>query len=261
MPLVTRLRGLVKSAIVRRARDVTEEVATRSAVVLAPHPDDETLGCGALILRKRAAGTAVTVVVVTDGRHSHRSAAITPDQLAARRREELREAAVRLQLSPDAVRWIDIEDGTVAANEDRLVAIVEELLAELEPDELYATSADEPHPDHAAVGRAARRAAGSLPGVAVLEYPVWLWEAWPLRPGNRLGSLWVAAVRLLGRRAVVVRTEGHLLAKLRALDAHQTQVARPVEVLDGEEWAVLPEPVMRAAGAPLEIFFPATTAP
>lgn len=261
MPLVTRFRGLVKAVIVWRARDVTDEVAVRSAVVLAPHPDDETLGCGGVILRKRAAGTPVTVVVVTDGRHSHRTAAITPDMLAARRHEELREAAVRLQLAPDSVRWIDIEDGTVASNEDRLVSIVEELLAELKPDELYVTSADEPHPDHAAVGRAGRRAARSLPGVTVLEYPVWLWESWPLRPGNRIGSLLEAAGRILGRHAVAVQTESFLAAKLLALDAHQTQVARPAGILASEEWAVLPDQVMKAAGEGVEIFFPSDTAP
>jgi len=49
------------------ARDDTATSAARSALVLAPHPDDETLGCGATILRKRAAGTPVHVLIVTDG--------------------------------------------------------------------------------------------------------------------------------------------------------------------------------------------------
>ncbi len=256
MSLVTRFRGAAKAAIVGRARDITDASASRTALVLAPHPDDETLGCGGVILRKRAAGTAVTIVMVTDGRHSHRSAVISPDALAARRREELREAARRLHVEPDAIRWIGIEDGTVAADEDRLVAVVEQLLAELSPDELYATSADEPHPDHAAVGRAARRAAVSVPGLAVLEYPIWLWGAWPLRPGHRIGSLWGAAQRVLGRSAVVVRTDGYLNEKLHALEAHRSQLTRPMEVLPGEEWVVLPEPVLKAAGAPAEVFFP-----
>jgi LmbE family N-acetylglucosaminyl deacetylase len=154
------------------------------------------------------------------------------------------------------VRWIGIEDGTVAANEDGLVAVIERMLGELCPDELYATSADEPHPDHAAVGRAARRAATSVPRVSVLEYPIWLWGAWPLRPGHRLGSMVEAAGRVFRHSAVTVRTDGIVDAKLHALDAHQTQMRRLAEIPDDEEWIVLPKQVLAAASDTVELFFP-----
>ena len=62
------VRRTVRSALRTVARDETSTTGTRSALVLAPHPDDETLGCGATILRKVAAGTPVHVLVVTDGR-------------------------------------------------------------------------------------------------------------------------------------------------------------------------------------------------
>ncbi|MFZ2422771.1 MAG: PIG-L family deacetylase, partial [Anaerolineae bacterium] len=47
-------------------------------LVIAPHPDDEACGCGGALLRHRAAGDAVTIVVVTDGRRS-RSLGLSPD--------------------------------------------------------------------------------------------------------------------------------------------------------------------------------------
>ena len=80
------VRLFTRTALGRTAHDLTDVVATRSALVLAPHPDDETIGCGATILRKVAAGTPVTVFVATDGRHSHRSAALRrhPDRAARR---------------------------------------------------------------------------------------------------------------------------------------------------------------------------------
>src|ERR1700739_4435142 len=43
----------------------------RPAVVISPHPDDETLGCGGLIARLRSKGTDVTVVAVTDGENAY----------------------------------------------------------------------------------------------------------------------------------------------------------------------------------------------
>ncbi len=256
MSFVDQFRGLAKRAIVRRARDVTDASDGRSAVILAPHPDDETLGSGGVIVRKLAAGSAVTVVMVTDGRHSHASRVIGPDALAALRRDELCEATRRLGLPDSSLRWADIEDGKVAHSEDRLSAVIQDVLAELRPDELYATSAAEPHPDHAAVGRAARRAAGAVGGVTLLEYPIWLWGTWPLQSGNRIGSLLEAAGHLLADRAVFVRIDDVATAKLHALDAHQTQLDRPNEIPDDEQWDVLPARVRATAREPIELFFP-----
>lgn len=254
------IRRLARVAISRGARDVTSAMQTRSALVLAPHPDDETLGCGATILRKVASGARVTVAVVTDGRHSHRSAAFPPERLAELRREEMRDAATRLGLDEADVRWLDFEDGNVAEHEDRLVEAICALLDELRPAELYATSAMEPHSDHAAVGRAARRAAtSSALEPMLLEYPVWLWGTWPLRRGDRIGSLADAAVRAVGRRAVVVRAREQVGIKLHALAAHGSQLGRPDGVSAHEEWMVLPAPVLSAAADEVEVFFPIGT--
>jgi LmbE family N-acetylglucosaminyl deacetylase len=128
------------------------------------------------------------------------------------------------------------------------------LLAELRPDEVFTTCADEPHPDHAALGRAVRAAAE--PPVRVLEYPVWLWGSWPLRRGDRLRSTVDAAAAIAGRRAVKVRADGYLKGKLHALDAHESQLRRPAAVPAGDPWPALPPSVLAAAGADAELFLP-----
>jgi LmbE family N-acetylglucosaminyl deacetylase len=40
-------------------------------VVFSPHPDDETLGCGSTIIKKKRLGADVTIVFMTDGSKSH----------------------------------------------------------------------------------------------------------------------------------------------------------------------------------------------
>jgi LmbE family N-acetylglucosaminyl deacetylase len=251
------IRRMVRDGMLAVARDETATVAGRTALVVAPHPDDETLGCGAAILRKVAAGTPVTVAVVTDGSRSHRSEYLPPDKLAALRRLEMAAAASRLGLAPDAVRWGGFIDGTVAEHEDAVVDLLVDLLAELKPNEVYATSADETHSDHAAVGRAARRAVRSANDRSrLLEYPVWLWNSWPLRRGDRCGSAATAAGRLLTRRLVRVRSDAFLDGKMHALQAHNSQLRRPEEVPADVDWAVLPEPVLAAAAGSAELFFP-----
>lgn len=247
-----RLRSLTRAAMRRSARDETATTATRSALVLAPHPDDETLGCGATIMRKVAAGTPVTVVVVTDGRHSH--PAMPPDLLAALRREEMAEAGRRLGLAPDAVRWAGFADGELTAREDSVEAFVRQLLDELRPEEVYTTCAAEPHPDHAALGRAARRAVGA--SARLLEYPVWLWGSWPLRRGDRLPSTLDAARRVLTRDAVRVRSGEYRDGKLHALQAHASQLRRPQHVPADQPWPALPAPLLSAAADRAELFFP-----
>lgn len=256
MSLTARIRIIVRRAITNTARDVSLATAGRSALILAPHPDDETLGCGGTVLRKLAAGSAVTIAVVTDGRHSHASALLTPPELAALRRNELAEAAKRLGVSESAVCWLGFEDGTVAANEDAVAAAIATLIAKLVPSEVYSTSADEPHPDHAAVGRAARKAVAASAGTHLLEYPVWLWGNWPLRPGDRIRSTLRAMALLLFRGAVVVRVNGLESAKWHALSAHASQLGRPASIPESEPWGTLPTSVLNAAAEPVELFFP-----
>ena len=248
------IRRLFRWAIRRTARDRTDAAGERNALVLAPHPDDETLGCGALILRKVAAGATVTLVVVTDGRHSHTGPSFSPTELANLRRQEMREAASRLGLPAAAVHWLDLEDGTVTRNEALLVDLLRDLGRNAQADEVYATSAREPHPDHAAVGRAARTAFGGER--EVFEYPIWLWAGWPLSRTRRVRSALDAMQMILGRRAVLVRTEGYLPAKKHALDAHESQLRRPVGVPPDRPWPGLPASVLAAAGSTYELFLP-----
>src|ERR1700691_4831515 len=64
------LKVLVRGALFRTGADVTYATTRRPCLVLAPHPDDETLGVGATIMRKVDAGTPVHLAIATDGSKS-----------------------------------------------------------------------------------------------------------------------------------------------------------------------------------------------
>jgi LmbE family N-acetylglucosaminyl deacetylase len=193
--------------------------------------------------------------------------------LAALRRTEMAEAGRRLGLPAGALRWAGFEDGTLTEREDDLADYLIALLAEVRPQEVYTTCADEPHPDHSALGRAARRAAKadallsvevtqdrptaqSADPPRVLEYPVWLWGSWPLRRGARMRSTMDALGLIAGRRVTKVRTGEHLAGKLHALQAHDSQLRRPSAVPADQEWPVLPPPLLAAASDTVELFLP-----
>lgn len=76
-------------------------------LVLAPHPDDETLGAGALIAHAAARGRLGGIVYLTDGTGSHPAG--TP-RIAATRRGEARRAVRRLGGGDVPVDWFGWRD-------------------------------------------------------------------------------------------------------------------------------------------------------
>src|SRR3954468_23450678 len=57
-------------------------------LVVAAHPDDETIGCAGAIAAHLRAGDEVEVLIVTDGRGS-RAGGLSPDEMARRRHIEV----------------------------------------------------------------------------------------------------------------------------------------------------------------------------
>ena len=87
----------------------------RSALVFAPHQDDETLGCGGTIIHKKQAGADLKIVFMTDGSKSH-SHLITERELKNIRREEALAAAQKLGLKERDVIFLEVKDGTLDNN-------------------------------------------------------------------------------------------------------------------------------------------------
>src|SRR5947209_4351316 len=81
-------RALLGFLLRRRLREWSADELRQPALVFAPHPDDETLGCGGAIVRKKRAGAVVKIVVMTDGSASH-PGQIDPDELKKLRAEEM----------------------------------------------------------------------------------------------------------------------------------------------------------------------------
>ena len=83
----------------------------RGLVVIAPHPDDESLGCGGLIAGWRARGNDARVVVLSDGTGSHpNSRAYPPERLRLLREHETLAACHVLGLSPRHVTFMRLPD-------------------------------------------------------------------------------------------------------------------------------------------------------
>ena len=162
-----------------RLIDETESRVHRSAVVFAPHQDDETLGCGGSILLKRGVGAAVACVFLTDGRTSH-STFMPEDELCAVRRSEALAATARLGISATDVHFLEIQDGRLRAAHAEAVQRTAAVIAQYRPDEVYVPLRCDGVADHEATFAAVAEAV-QVTGIGcdVLEYPIWAWNQWP----------------------------------------------------------------------------------
>ena len=154
-----------------------DRAAPGPVLVIAPHPDDETLGCGGLIARRRSEGRRVVVVVLTDGRALLVRFGIltdpTPEEVSRLRKDETRRAFRILGGDPADLRFLDFENERLIEKKAEAVAKVAAMLKEIKPSEVYVTSPFEAHPEHVAANaivREARAAAGVLP--TLFEYSV-----------------------------------------------------------------------------------------
>ena len=171
---------VARDILTRRAKDITLSTASRTTLVIAPHPDDETFGCGATIARKRAAGTDVHICVVSDG-SAFPTDEFTPAELVEMRRENLTRACAVLGVDDAEIERLDFPDGGTGDRIDEISRAVAEVIKRLEPDEIFIPSSYDAHPDHQSVYRAATKAI-ELAGTSavVYAYPVWFWarETW-----------------------------------------------------------------------------------
>jgi LmbE family N-acetylglucosaminyl deacetylase len=222
----------------RRGVDVTATIASRSCLVVAPHPDDETLGCAVAVMRKRDAGTPVTVVIVSDGSRSE-PVTLPPNELVELRKAEARRACARLGVGADDVVYLDFPDAGLSEAVDDVAVRLADLLVARAPEQVLVPVSCEGHPDHDATNEAARRALELIDYRGqVLEYAVWLWTHWPWTQGY--GTAAWSARRLLvepvrrvrERRPLLVDARGYRQRQREALAEHASQIG-----WDGEDGA------------------------
>ncbi len=194
-----------------------EVLGGRRPLVLAPHADDESLGCGGLLAQAAAAGLRPGVLVLTDGAGSHPgSVRYPPERLRA-----VREAEARAAVAVLGVEWIGflrLQDTAApmagVAFEAAVAAIVG---ASMGYGVLLAPWRHDPHCDHEAAHLMAA-AAAERAGLRHLAYPVW---GWTLDAAADLEGPAVAGWRL--------DVSSELDLKARAIGAHRSQYAGLVD--------------------------------
>ncbi|WP_140400118.1 PIG-L family deacetylase [Aeromicrobium sp. PE09-221] len=190
-------------------------------VVVAAHPDDETLGAGLISADLAGQGWEVEVVILTRGENSHPgSPTTTAEERAAMR---ARESAIAARLLSPSIRLhpASFADGGLATEHDALVTTIVDIVGDGRRTLLLAPWRHDGHSDHEAAGWAAAAAAVRT-GAILAEYPVWMWhwaepEEFPYASARRWST------------NATVREQ-----KAAAIAAHRSQIA-PLSSEPGDE--------------------------
>ncbi len=180
--LPARARGALSAWIVldehHKPPELITDFTAGPVVVLAPHMDDEAIGCGGAIALHSSAGAEVHVVFTTDGswgdpcvRNHDPSLNGARQALTDRRKQESRRCGEILGVR--SLHFLDGPDGSLDPTPD-LTRRLRDLLRSVSPAIVYVPSAFDSHPDHWATCRLLAAASDALLASATIrEYEVW----------------------------------------------------------------------------------------
>jgi LmbE family N-acetylglucosaminyl deacetylase len=173
------LKQFYQQQLQRIASKCDRQDLGRSAIVFSPHPDDETLGCGGTIIRKKKAGADVKIVFMTDGGGSHPHL-MSAEELKSIRAQEAIAAAQVLGVEQKDVLFLEFPDGALNRYREQAIDKVKYILQESQPEEIYIPYYKETPSDHFATNQIAVAALKTYEFIpTIYEYPIWFWRQLP----------------------------------------------------------------------------------
>jgi LmbE family N-acetylglucosaminyl deacetylase len=176
--IVTKLRSLAgrSAAVYALPERITKPPGSR-VLVIAPHPDDETIGCGGTLYKHALARDEVVIAFMTDGSKGDPFCIERGDALVLRRKREAR--GVQAAMGTSELVFLDHPDTHLSAQSSAPDEVAS-LLDRLQPDILYVPSFLDTHVDH--------RATFDIAALAVEQYgkelTVYIYEVLSPIPAN-----------------------------------------------------------------------------
>ncbi len=170
-------------------------------LVVSPHPDDESIGCGGTLRKHVLQGDSVHIIFLTSGERGGHGR--SPEETKRIREREAKRAAAILGVAHIEF-WRERNGGLRVT--DRLIRRLRAKLIAWKPAVLYVTHDREQHVEHRAAARLVRRAMAGLPRSAK-------------KPRALMFEVWTP----LQRMDEIVDISRYIKTKLAAIRAHKSQ--------------------------------------
>lgn len=161
---------------------IIDKIDAKKVLVLAPHPDDDSFGCGGTIKKMATTGANITVAYFCDGSGGvgeNSELKIKNSELVETRKKEAKATVEILGISEQV--FFGYQDGELSKGKAVLKALAD-LIKRVEPDIIFVPSFIDNHPDHKAVNDIL---------VNFLEknqcgFEIWAYEVWTPLYANRI---------------------------------------------------------------------------
>jgi LmbE family N-acetylglucosaminyl deacetylase/glycosyltransferase involved in cell wall biosynthesis len=214
-----------------------QELRGERLLILAPHPDDEVIGCGGLLALHLRDGRAVRAVIATDGGEAGNA--------EEREKESIRALATLGQVPVDFLRF---GDRHLADHAEALQERLRAILIDFKPDLIAVPSPVEIHPDHIALSRAfceLIQSDGSLFAALAVTRVVFYEVSAPIRPNVLVDISAVAETKYEAIRAHESQIEiRDYVSYARGLNAYRAMTLPP-EIRFAEAYWLTPLPSLR----------------
>lgn len=177
-----------------------------SILVLAPHYDDDIIGCGGTLYQYKRLEYEINVVFFTDGKRGTLRNTMD-DSISSIRYEEAREALAILGIQQQHIHCIDLEDCNLQQYIEPGVELLNKIIENVNPGLIFLPYMLDIHPDHRAVNYIMYRLLYEHSELLFEKSHFVMYEVWtPLIPN------------------LCINITMDMEKKLEALDQHKSQV-------------------------------------
>lgn len=240
-------RGILKSIAGIAGQEF--RISSGNVLIVAPHPDDEVLGCGGLIAELTAKGKKVNVLFLTNGSASHKDCCTaSEDEIGSQRRHLALKANGILGIPKENLTFLDGVDGKLPRKGQsgfkEMAHKLGGIIKDKAPNTIFCPHPLEGWSDHVAASEltiAAMEQVAPEKNPQLYYYCVWFWYSLPLK--KALGIDW--------KNARVLDIKDQFSIKQKAISLYTSSFA-PC----GQPWAgKLPKEFLRAFDWQKELFF------
>jgi LmbE family N-acetylglucosaminyl deacetylase len=196
----------------------------KNILVFAPHPDDETLGCGGTIAKKLSEGYEVVVVILTDGRHAFSkvlgiTSNPTPEELKQIRKEEAMKALNVLGVPKLNMLFLDFEDGSLENRKEEAKGKILEIIKKYQPTEVYYSHSKDHNPDHKVTNSILKECIKIVePAPKSLQYSI-------MQKYAKIGPLLDKLISLFKKHIIEVDVSEFVHLKKKAIEQYKSQIS------------------------------------
>jgi LmbE family N-acetylglucosaminyl deacetylase len=124
---------------------LTSDLSDKNCIVIAPHPDDESIGCGGSIVKHIKNGSRVKILFLTSGNKGDFKRAFGDDYIRIRRESALKAVSI---LGAKDYEFLEFRDRELYKGKSIIYEMIKKRIEEFQPELIYVPSPYEAHPDH-----------------------------------------------------------------------------------------------------------------